>query len=74
MRNSGVALNIDMKITALSGTSIDGNPVLNNRAYSGVITLKQGEGVVLISEAGQAGEPRHQRSSGPQRDTGPERS
>jgi len=50
MRNDDVALNIDMKIDALSGSSINGNPILNNRAYSGVVTLKQGEGVVIVSE------------------------
>ena len=50
MRNGDVALNIDMKIDALAGTSINGNPVLNNRAYSGVVTLRQGEGVVVISD------------------------
>jgi hypothetical protein len=49
MRNSEVALSIDMKIVALNGASINGNPVLNNQSYSGVITLKQGEGAVLIS-------------------------
>ncbi len=50
MRNDEVALTIDMKIDALSGTSINGNPVLNNRAYSGVVTLKQGEAVEVVSE------------------------
>jgi Flp pilus assembly secretin CpaC len=50
MRNSEVALTVDMKIDALAGTAINGNPILNNRAYSGVVTLKQGEGVVVISD------------------------
>jgi Flp pilus assembly secretin CpaC/tetratricopeptide (TPR) repeat protein len=50
MRNNEVALSLDMKIVALAGTSIGGNPILNNRAYSGVVQLKQGEGVVLISD------------------------
>jgi general secretion pathway protein D len=50
MRNDDVALNIDMKIDALSGSSINGNPILNNRAYSGIVTLKEGEGVVIVSE------------------------
>jgi general secretion pathway protein D len=50
MRNGDVALTMDMKITALAGTSLDGIPVLNNRSYSGVITLKNGEGAVLMSE------------------------
>jgi type II secretory pathway component GspD/PulD (secretin) len=50
LRNDEVALTIDMKIDALSGTSINGNPVLNNRAWSGVVTLKKGEAVEVISE------------------------
>jgi Flp pilus assembly secretin CpaC len=50
MRSSDVALTIDMKLDALSGESINGLPVLNNRAYSGVVTLKQGEAVVVVSE------------------------
>lgn len=50
MRNADVALTIDMKISALGGQFINGNPVLNNRAYSGVVTLRQGESVVVLSE------------------------
>jgi Flp pilus assembly secretin CpaC len=50
MRNDDVALTIEMKIDALAGASINGNPILNNRAYSGVVTLKRGEGVVVVSE------------------------
>jgi tetratricopeptide (TPR) repeat protein len=49
-RNNDVALTIDMKIDALAGSSINGNPILDNRAYSGVVTLRQGEGVVVVSE------------------------
>jgi hypothetical protein len=50
LRNNDVALTIDMKIDALAGSSINGNPILDNRAYSGVVTLRQGEGVVVVSE------------------------
>ncbi len=50
MRNSDVALTVDMKLDALSGTSINGNPVLNSRSWSGVVTLKQGETVEVVSE------------------------
>jgi type II secretory pathway component GspD/PulD (secretin) len=50
MRNDDVALTIEMKIDALAGSSINGNPILDNRAYSGVVTLRQGEGVVVVSE------------------------
>jgi len=50
MRNDDVALNIEMKIDSLAGTSVNGNPILNNRAYSGVVTLRRGEGVVVVSD------------------------
>jgi type II secretory pathway component GspD/PulD (secretin) len=50
LRGGEVALKIDMKIDALAGTSINGNPVLSNRAYSGVVTIKQGETVEIVSE------------------------
>ena len=50
LRNNDVALTIEMKIDALAGSSINGNPILTNRAYSGVVTLRQGEGVVVVSD------------------------
>ncbi|MGD0521118.1 MAG: hypothetical protein ABSA48_07660 [Terracidiphilus sp.] len=50
MRNDEVALTIDLKIDALSGTLLNGNPILDNRAYSGVVMLKKGEGVVVAGE------------------------
>ena len=50
LRDGDVALSIDLKLDALSGTLIDGNPVLNNRAYSGMVTLKEGEAAVVATE------------------------
>ncbi len=50
MRDGDVALSMDMKLDALSGSSIDGNPVLDNRAYSGVVTLREGEAAVVATE------------------------
>ena len=50
MRGGDVALNLDLKIDALSGSSIDGNPILNNRAYSGVVTVPEGGAVVLAGD------------------------
>jgi type II secretory pathway component GspD/PulD (secretin) len=50
MRNGDVALTVDLQLKALSGTSINGNPILSSRAYSGVITIKEGEAVVVASE------------------------
>ncbi len=50
LRDGDVALSIDMKLDSLSGQFIDGNPVLDNRAYSGVVTLKAGEAAVVATE------------------------
>jgi Flp pilus assembly secretin CpaC len=50
LRGGEVALKIDMKIDALAGTSINGNPILSNRAYSGVVTIQQGQTVEVVSE------------------------
>ena len=53
MRDGEVALTVDLKITALAGAAINSVPILNNRSYSGVVTLKQGEGVVVVNEVDQ---------------------
>jgi len=50
MRNNDVALSIDMKIVALSGSSVNGNPILDNQAYNGVVMMKEGEAVILLSD------------------------
>ncbi len=50
VRNGEVALTMDLKITALGGSSLNGLPILNNRSYSGVVTLKDGTGVVIVSQ------------------------
>lgn len=50
LRSDDVALTLEMKIDALSGSSLDGNPELNNRAYTGVVTVKAGETMELVSE------------------------
>jgi general secretion pathway protein D len=50
LRDDEIALTIDMKIDALSGSFSNGNPILNTQDYSGVVTLKQGEAVEVASE------------------------
>ena len=50
MRSSRVALKINMQIDGLSGSSLDGNPILNNLVYSGVVTVKDGDTVEVASE------------------------
>lgn len=54
LRSDDVALSIDMKITALSGASVDGNPILDNQAYTGVVTLQRGETAEVASEIDQS--------------------
>lgn len=50
MRNGKVALTLDYKMTSLTGSSINGLPVLNNQSYSGVVQVKDGAAVVLAGE------------------------
>jgi len=50
LRDGDVALSIDLKLDALAGSSIDGNPILDNRAYSGVVALRAGEAAVVATE------------------------
>ncbi len=50
MRGGTVALTIDMKLDSLSGSSVNGNPILNSQAFSGVTILKEGESTVVAAE------------------------
>jgi type II secretory pathway component GspD/PulD (secretin) len=50
IRSGDVALTMDLKITALGGSSLNGLPILNNRNYSGVVHVKEGSAVVLVSQ------------------------
>ncbi len=44
-----VSVKVDFKLTSLAGPTLNGNPVLNNREYASLITLKPGEKAVLVS-------------------------
>jgi general secretion pathway protein D len=50
LRSGDVALKIDMKIAALAGSSINGVPILANRAWTGVVTVPQNQAIVVASE------------------------
>jgi general secretion pathway protein D len=50
MRDGTVALTLDMKLDSLSGSSVNGNPILNSQAFSGVTTLKEGESSVVAAQ------------------------
>jgi len=49
-RSGDVALIVDMKIDALAGSALNGVPILDNRTYTGVITLRSGEAAAVVSE------------------------
>jgi general secretion pathway protein D len=44
-----VSMKVEFKLTSLEGDTLNGNPVLNSREYSSLITLKPGEKAVLVS-------------------------
>ena len=50
MRSNDVALTLDLKIVSLGGTSLNNIPILNNQSFAGVLTLKEGETAVLLSD------------------------
>jgi Flp pilus assembly secretin CpaC len=50
LRGGDVSLKIDMKIDALAGSVVNGNPVLSNQSYQGVVTVKEGAAVEVVSE------------------------
>ena len=50
MHGDDVALTLDLALSSLSGSSIDGNPILNNQSYSGVVTIKEGQAAVIAAE------------------------
>ncbi|HTW45867.1 MAG TPA: hypothetical protein VMD58_10000 [Acidobacteriaceae bacterium] len=48
-KDRNVALNLDLKITSLQGTSLNGLPVLNNQEFSTITTLKPGASALVVS-------------------------
>jgi Flp pilus assembly secretin CpaC len=44
-----ISLKVDLQLSSLSGASLNGNPVLNNRQYQSNITLKPGEMALVVS-------------------------
>jgi type II secretory pathway component GspD/PulD (secretin) len=49
LKSGRVRLLLDMKIEALSGSTNDGNPILENRAFKSDITVGEGESALLVS-------------------------
>lgn len=49
-RSGDVALSMELTISALGGSSLNGVPILNNRSYSSKVRLKEGSAVVIVSQ------------------------
>jgi general secretion pathway protein D len=45
-----VSLNMDMKISSLAGASLNNIPILANREYSGVVSMRLGDSAILVSD------------------------
>lgn len=45
-----VSLNLDMRISSLAGASLNNIPILANRQYSGVVSLRLGDTTILVSD------------------------
>jgi len=50
MRSNDVALTLDLKIESLGGSALNDIPILNSQTFTGVLTLKEGETAVLLSD------------------------
>jgi tetratricopeptide (TPR) repeat protein len=50
LRSGRVAINLDLKISALAGTGLNGVPILANRSYAGVMTTLANQAVVIAGE------------------------
>jgi type II secretory pathway component GspD/PulD (secretin) len=48
-KDRDVTLNLDLKITSLSGAVLNNIPVLENQQYTAIITLKEGASAVVVS-------------------------
>jgi type II secretory pathway component GspD/PulD (secretin) len=48
-RSGQISLSMDLKIEALSGSTSDGNPILNNRQFTSGLTVADGESVLMVS-------------------------
>lgn len=48
-RSGRIAMALDLKIEALSGTSLDGNPILNSRQFQSSISVGEGQTAMLVS-------------------------
>jgi type II secretory pathway component GspD/PulD (secretin) len=48
--SNAVSLNLDMKVVSLAGSSLNNIPILANRRYSGIVSLRLGDSAILVSD------------------------
>jgi general secretion pathway protein D len=49
LRTGDIYLNLDLKVEALGGSSLNGIPILDNRAYTSGVTLQEGQTAMLAT-------------------------
>jgi type II secretory pathway component GspD/PulD (secretin) len=54
LHGGDVALSAELTMDGLAGGSINGNPILNHQAYTGVVTLREGEAAELASQISES--------------------
>lgn len=48
--DNDVSLNLDLKLSSLEGTSLNGIPILTSRQYMGVVSLRLGDSALIVSD------------------------
>jgi type II secretory pathway component GspD/PulD (secretin) len=50
LRSNDVAMSVELKIESLGGTALNDIPILNSQQFTGVLTMREGETAVLVSD------------------------
>ena len=50
LRSNDVAITLELKIESLGGSSLNDIPILNSQQFAGVLTMRNGETAVLVSD------------------------
>jgi tetratricopeptide (TPR) repeat protein len=49
LEGEGASLSLDLKLSSLAGSTINNIPVLNNREYAGIVSLRFGDSALVVS-------------------------
>ena len=53
-RTSDIAMKVEVKVSALAGSSLNGIPVLDNRQFSSDLTVHDGETLLMVSNTSRS--------------------